>query len=371
MALNVTPKASGARSANQQVTIKAPERASVRLGAPSPSTARSEALKSRLNANQRPSGNQSIPGKSSARQANPIGQQQYTTQPQTKPIGKTSARQETQDWSKVAPPPGGPTQPQEMSQLNISTETARPAAEVTNEPPSPQLVALARQERQLRKAHQQLKAEKDAWKLEQANYVRKDSLLSKPLETLGEVGLSYDQLVELQINQAQPQDPQKPLLDKIAELEARLGKVDEQFTQRDKSAYDAAVGQIRRDATLLVDSDPAFETIKASGETESVVKLIERIFQEEGDVLSVEDASKLVEDKLIENEVARIQKLSKLSKIKSRLAPPTEISEEANSEQQLQPQVKTLSNKGAAQRPLTARERAVNAVLERQRQGKM
>lgn len=348
MPLIVEPKGS---STPVQPTPTRPE---VKFGTPTTTTARVDALKQRLTTPQnnpvapRPAG-------STARAEQYAKLQSHVTAPVTP--------QHTQPLQDIEPPPSGmaPTESIEAAtpQVDNSVGTTDAGIEATKEPLSPQFVALAKQERQLRKARQELKAQQDAWKAQQASAVSIDDLKSDPLGTLSKIGLTYDQLTELQLSQINP-DPNQHLLKKIEDLEARLASVDEQFTKRDSAAYDAAVNQIRNDVKLLVDSDPTFETIKATGESEAVVELIRKVFDAEGTILAVEEAAQLVEDKLVERETERLKQLQKLSKIKSRLGKPAENLEEASDLQQ-QPVQTTLSNSGTVSRPLTARERAIMA----------
>lgn len=385
MPLNFTPKGKSNPTAPQPAAPTA--RPQVNYGAPPTSTARVNALKEKLS--QKPVANPVAPRRagSTARAEEFSKLQKYTPQ-QPVPVAQkapaTSARAKDPDLSRIAPPPSGlseaakvmqtaeTTQPLQnietpedarLSQIDNSAEPIS-AAEANNEPISPQFVALAKKEKAIRRSQQDLKAQMDAFEATKAEYVRKSELKANALKVLTEAGVTYDDLVKLQLDQADP-DPQQPLLDKIAALEAKLAGVDEQFANRDKQQYDAALNQIRSDATLLVDSDPAFETIKATGETEAIVELITGVFNEEGIVLSVEEAAREIEDKLVEREFKRLETLSKLQKIKSRMAPPAEIPEEANTPEATAPQTQTtLTNRGTSQRPLSARERGI-AALER------
>jgi hypothetical protein len=373
MALNFTAKTGSDHRGNGQTTPAVQRRPQVHLAKPQASTARAEALKARLTG--RPAPQPVAPRKagSSARQQEYSQLQKFQnpsqTPRQTPPIGNSSARQLGEDLSDVAPPPSGLAPGQVPAQIPNSVETKVAPAEATNQPLSPQFVALAKQERQLRKAQQDLKRERESFQQERQNFISKADLNARPIETLTEAGLPYDRLVELQLNQ-KPQDPNQNLLNKIAELEAKLSGVDEKFVTRDTQAYNAAVKQITRDAQLLVDSDPAYETIKATGQTGEVVRLITSIFHEEGEALSVEEAAQIVEDKLVERETARLQSLMKLGKIKTRLAPPAEPAE-ATPTVATAPRQKTttLTNQGGAQRPLSARDRAIRIVEERMRNG--
>lgn len=341
-------------ASNQVAPNPVNNRVEVKMGVQAPTTARVEALKAKLTGQPVPQPVAPRPAGSTARA------EQYAKLQNQNGITKAvmPAKQPMQD---VEPPPQQvqPQSSQDLTQINNNVETVEQAPEATEKPISPQFAALAKQERQLRKARMELKAQQDAWKAEQASYVNKDVLKNDPLKALSEAGISYEKLTELQLSQIAP-DPNQTLLTKIAELEAKLASVDEQFVKRDTQAYDAAVNQIRNDVKLLVDSDDTFETIKATNEQEAVVELIKKVFDAEGTILAVEEAAKLVEEKLLERKLREVETLTKLSKIKSRLSKPAENPEEANTVQQTQKQP-TLSNQAAVSRPLTARERAIMA----------
>lgn len=348
-------------SSNQTAPNPVNNRVEVKMGTPAPTTAKVDALKARLSG--QPVNNNPVaprPAGSTAR-AEQYAKLQNQSQVTQAPIDK---KQPMQD---VEPPPSQPVQvtapnvdnTQETYKVDNNNEAVEETPVATEKPIDPQLAALAKQERQIRKARMELKAQQDAWKAEQASFVSKSDLINDPLKALSEAGISYEKLTELQLSQVAP-DPNQSLINKIAELEAKLASVDEQFTKRDTQAYDAAVNQIRNDVKLLVDSDDTYETIRATGESETVVELIKKVFDAEGTILSVEEAAKMVEEKLLDRKLEEVERLTKLSKIKSRLSKPAETPVEANDAQQPQKQP-TLSNQAAVSRPLTARERAIMA----------
>lgn len=253
-----------------------------------------------------------------------------------------------------------------------STSEAKPSSEATAQTPSPQLQMLAKQQQELRKAQQSFKAEQEAWKQEQAKYVNKESLSSDPLKALAEAGITQDRLVELQLNQSAPPSETELLKQEIAELRKQVAGVDDKFVSRDKQAYDNAVLAIERDVKLLVSTDPAYETIKALGDEghREVVELIKKQFALDGSVLDVEDAAKQIEELALDREYSRIQKLSQLSKIKQKLAPPvpavdgSQLEETKQSSVSQQTPSPTITNSMGINRPLNAREKAIRAFEE-------
>ena len=369
MALITTAKAS---SANSNTPSKVVTRQEVSIARPTASSARAEALKARLTGQPAPQPVAPRPARSSARAEEFSKAQKFTTPPpqQAKPLpAKTSARIPQENLEDIVPPPSGLAPGQEIAQPNSTVEVPKPTTEASSESLDPQYVALARKERQLRKAQQEFKAAQDAWKQEQANYIPKAQLTSDTLKVLAEAGITPDKLVELQLNQAAPQDPNQPLLDKISQLEAKLnGLLDPEngtLAQRDKEAYSSVVEQIRQDAKLVVDSNPAFGLTKSEGQTEEVVKLVTQWFEDFGKVLDVDKAAEMIEQKLEQRLVEQYERLSKYEKInKARKAPEEPEAIPAQPTQSQSPRVNTLTNEGASQRPLSARDRAVLKVQE-------
>lgn len=232
---------------------------------------------------------------------------------------------------------------------NLGEKSAPEATEAL----SPQYVALARRERQLRKLQQDIKAEQDSWKSQQQGYISRDALKADPYKILNEAGISYEQLTQL------PTATQiDPIQAKIDALEAKIAGFDKNQADRAASDYQQAIKVIEGDVKLLVSADPAFETIKATSSEPEVVKLIEKVFEAEGTILSVEEAAQLVEDKLLERTLSQVKQLSQLKKIQSRLNPPA-----APDQKQLSGSKpgKTLTNAMGVTRQLTSRERAILA----------
>lgn len=274
----------------------------------------------------------------------------------------------------------------DASEATNSGESEQAAPEETKvEDPalSRQFAQLARQEKALRlKAQQQ----EQAWKAkEQAlaareaemqaqldqyktGYVSREQLKADPFSVLNDNGLTYEQLTEQLLNPVQ-RDPRmeatiSKLEAKIKELEAKTEDTGKQYKQQQADAYQAAVRQIEADVKSLVQSDPEFETIKATNSMKDVVELITQTYDKDGVLLTVEEAAKEVESYLMEEAL----KLAQISKIKSRMAQNSASSSQAaaskpasvNQPKQQQP-MKTLTNAASGSRQLSARERALLA----------
>lgn len=243
------------------------------------------------------------------------------------------------------------------------------------QPLSAQYAQLARKEKAIRAQAVEVKAQmadiaarEAAIKAKESeyasNFVPKSKLLEDTVGTLNELGIGYDTLTQQELNAPSPeiralQSTIKALEAKITAIETDTKGTKDSLEQRDKQSYQQALGMIKRDINNLVDSDPEFETIKATNSMQDVVDLIEGTFKEEGYLMTVEEAAKAVEDHLAEE----IAKYSKLKKIQARLAPAVKTpaaTPPAPKQTQSNP-VKTLTNDMGAAPKLSVRERAILA----------
>ncbi len=274
----------------------------------------------------------------------------------------------------------------QQSKPSLSDNKTAVSAEITEDTETQQtvkdpeserrFVQIARQERALRaKAQQQDKTFKEREAALQAreaalapqdlsNYVSKDQIRQDALSVLEENGVSWDALTDQVVNR-QPTDPRvnshiSRLEAKILELEKANVTSRQSQEQQQQASYQAAVKQIRTDATNLVNSDPEFETVKAKGAVKDVVELIERTYAKDGVVLSVEEAAKEVEEYLVNEAV----KDYNINKIKQRIAASnaSKTTSETKTQSPQQTQMKTLTNATSSTRPLTSRERAIMAA---------
>lgn len=257
-----------------------------------------------------------------------------------------------------------------------------PKAEDT--PLSRQFAQLARQERALRQKQQQqdlaIKAREQALADREAaliakdqeyksGYMPKESLKNNPLQALLDAGVTYDDLTQQILNNSNPIDPRvqttiSKLEAKIQQLETAAEETKTTYKSAQEQQYEAAVKQIRTDAQNLVKNDPNYETIRETNSVKDVVDLIVRTYNEDGVLMTVEEAADAVEEHIIEEAV----KLSRLGKVTKKLqsvapkaSPTPQQTAVPQSKQSPQPTMKTLTNAGASSRPLSARERALLA----------
>lgn len=247
------------------------------------------------------------------------------------------------------------------------------------QPLSPRYAQLARQEKALRAQRQAFAAEKaeiqkqkDALAARetelQNQYVSKERLRKDALTVLQESGIDYNTLSEQALNSPDPKDQViEALKAEIADIRGSVEKTNKSIEDGNTQSYNQAKSMIRQDISRLVSKDPNFEMIKATESVDDVVELIEKTFQEgldenfpKGTLLSVEEASQMVEDYLSEEG----ERLARLSKIQKRLLPKQD-SPPTKSPQTQQHQPKpTLTNgmTGAPKKEYTQRQRAVFAA---------
>lgn len=277
--------------------------------------------------------------------------------------------------------------PEEMGAIlsgqNDSNETPA-GSEAPSEPPkakedplSSQYATLARKEKALRAQIQQFKADQAKYQQERdsqpkqpeidlSKYIDRERLKSDPLSVFADAGLSYDELTQAILNQASIQtDPRVNA--QLARMEAEIkASREEAKALRDaqentqKQSYSQALAQIRSEAGKLVFTDPNFEMIKETNSVSDVVELIETTFKADGVLLSVEEACQAVEDHLIEEAM----KLAKIKKLQQRLGQQSTATQTPvnNTKQPQTTTPKTLTNGMTAQRPISARERAIAAM---------
>lgn len=226
---------------------------------------------------------------------------------------------------------------------------------------------LARKEKAISSRIMELKAREEAIKKKEEeynspSYIPKSRLSEDPLSVLRESGIEYEKLTELMLNQGPQPDPLILELKKeLQELKDAQKKSSTDYEETQKKSYEQAVSQIRNDVKILVDSDSTFETIKETNSQDAVVELIEQTFQTKGVLLSVEDASREVEEYLIEQAL----KMANLNKVKQKLSPlEAAMKSQDPTKQSQQSPIKTLTNANTqtSTRPLSGKDRRERAI---------
>jgi len=244
------------------------------------------------------------------------------------------------------------TQTRDPSTIPDPNEETKEGAEET-QPLSPQFAALAKQRRAL-DVRERAIAEKEK-ALEQTpsgqgGGLEIARLKSDPLGVLLEAGVTYDQLTEAIL--ASQDDGSN----KVRGLEQKLKSVEESFdaklSERDKQQKQQVLAEMGREASQLVAQGDDFELVRETRSVPKVLQLIERTFDETGEILDVPEALQLIEDELLADSL----KVAGYKKVQQRSQPQF-----ATQPQQQQRQMRTLSNRDTASVPMTPKQRALAA----------
>jgi len=220
-------------------------------------------------------------------------------------------------------------------------QTSEAAADDTTEQPqedvdfSKKFAALSRKEKDLRSRETdydtkmaELQARLD--ELESSKTVEPEPAPELPLEyrikkdplgTLAELGLDYEALTNLALNDGKlSNDMQMKLMreemegdyrKKFEDLETRLN---EKEKAEEESRYDKVINDFKSEIETVVNSDSeAYELIQANNATDLVYDVIESHYNENNRVLDVKEAAEAVESYL-EEEARKLLKLKKLTK---------------------------------------------------------
>lgn len=202
---------------------------------------------------------------------------------------------------------------------------------------SPQLTALARKESKLRQQEQAFKAREAAVTAKEAEFGKltelKAKLAVRDYSILDEIGIDYNDYTNYAVQKLNGSNPQD---EAIKKLESDINRLEEASKQNVNKQYEATINQYRRDVKNLVESDPSYDSIKVKGAQEHVVQHIVDTFNEDGEVLTIQQAAKEVEETILEE----AREYLKLSKLQSELKPKEQ-------EKKLPPpkqQTRTLTN---------------------------
>lgn len=208
-------------------------------------------------------------------------------------------------------PPKVEKSPQ-TGQPDIKEDTTAPAVTL-----SPQLTALARKQQILQREIQAQREKEAQFEATKADYVPRSSFKAKlqenAMEALNELGVNYEELTNLLLNQQQSADP-------VKKLEAEIQNLKTAQEQSVSKQYEATVNQYKSEIQSLIEKNPEFITVKEEKAQEVVLQHILDTFEKDGKILSVEDASKDIEDFLVEEAEGKL----KLTKLKAKLSPPVE-----------------------------------------------
>ena len=227
---------------------------------------------------------------------------------------------------------------EEASEENQESQEVQEVREQSGEDDqfSRKFAALSRREKEIRAKeaeyeHRMAELEAKFQALEQPPEEPKlpieDRLRRNPFETLDEMGLGYDKLTELALNDGKltPEMQMRLMKDeleqgyksKFEELESKLAKKEE---EEEHSKYEAIESNFKQEINSFVKGKGEFELINANGASDLVYDVIEEHYNDTGRVLELNEAAQAVESYL-EDE---LEKLMGLEKVKSKFSPRQE-----------------------------------------------
>ncbi len=240
--------------------------------------------------------------------------------------------------------------PQLSIPANDGTQNTETNAVVeATEPLSPQFAAIAKQRRALQQQIRAFQDEKKAFEASKSQGGDSEILArlkSRPIEVLLEQGVTYEQLTDAIIaGQGNPEV--NALKTKIASLEEGI---DKKFTEHVTQQRAEVINEMTRNANQLVTQGDEFELIRETKSVPDVIRLIEKNYDETGEVLSVHEACKLIEDELFN----RQKNLANLKKMQGIYQPAPQPAQQRSG-------MRTLTNNHTASAPMSAKARALAA----------
>lgn len=242
-----------------------------------------------------------------------------------------------------------------QSEGQVAETTPEILKSVPGTPPAkdPQLDAYARKERELRakeRSWQQKVSEAEAKLAKyESDYIPK-SRLTDPmtaLDTLSELGLPYEKLTEILLNNPNSQDPAiKALRAEMRAIKDAQAAKDAEAQNAVRTQYEAAIKSITEEVSVMVADSPEYEMIASNGMQSAVVELIEQTYNTTGRLMDMAEAAKEVETYLVDE----AYRMAQLPKVQSRLKPqpPVEVEPKVAAPSAQKPavttQLKTLTN---------------------------
>lgn len=219
-------------------------------------------------------------------------------------------------------------QPQGVGQ--IAPQTSASPGPATD----PKLEAIIKREKQIYRQMREIKAREEALKQRESQinpqeYLPKKRLQEDPLATLQELGLSYEKLTEMQLQQPNAMDPTiRALAGEIKNLKEQLSQTSTAQQQAQEAQYEQVKTQMLSDAKSFTSGNPEFELVDKWEAHDLIVDEIEKEFNRtqremgRGIIISMETAAKRVEDNLFK-EVERALDFNKIKNYKKPVAADT------------------------------------------------
>lgn len=210
-----------------------------------------------------------------------------------------------------------------------SPEAGKPE-ETKKEPLSPALAALAKKQKEILRQRESVKLkeqallEREAKLREIEDRISKFESLSDPLEALKLKGWSYKDVTDFVLNNNKPTPEQQiksveqQMRDWMSKQEDAQKKAAEEATSRAKAEMDAVVTNFKGEIAEFLDAHKdTYELTSLYQQQELVFSTVQAHFDQTGKVMSIKEASELVEKYLEE----QVEQSLKTKKLQSRLAP--------------------------------------------------
>jgi hypothetical protein len=193
--------------------------------------------------------------------------------------------------------------------------------------------SLSRKEKEFRQEREQFKREMEEFRRMKEEFETSNKkeekepelpleyrLKKNPIETLQEIGLDYETLTELALNDGKlTSDMQMKLMREEIEKEIseKYKSIEERLNEKEKAEEEAKYQQtiqgFKAEIENVVKSDlESYELIEANEAIETVYDVIETHYEETGNILEIKEAADAVEAYLYE-EAQKLLKLKKLS----------------------------------------------------------
>lgn len=220
------------------------------------------------------------------------------------------------------------------------------------EPLSPQFAALAKQRRALQVKERELlnlKKELES-KSQGSDQIPLSRLKSEPLKVLLESGVTFDQLTEAVLSHQS-----NPELNALkSEMSSFKEDITKKFEDNKLQERRQVLAEMRRNVDGIIATGDDFELVRTTRSAPHVMRLIERTYDDTGEILDEREACKLVEDELFK----RNQELAKTKKLQGLFQKPAEPAPA-----QSRPGIRTLKNSDTASVPMDRKARALAAAL--------
>ena len=245
--------------------------------------------------------------------------------------------------AQAAPEAVAPVEGAEVTQTPENQEVQKPEAK-KEDFLAPKFAALTRKEKQVRAYEAQLKAKEAELQKKFAEYEEKSknsqsqesSLLAEmkanPLKFMSKHGLTFEQLMEMQMNNENPTTEMqiKQMRDELREeIMREIGGVKETLKEKEEreaaERMEAAVSGYKQELSSFIEQNAEkYELIVANGATELMFEVAQQFHEQTGRVPSNEEVAQAVEEHL-EEQIAEIAKLKKVqTKFGTLSAPKTE-----------------------------------------------